>query len=55
VFPNIAAILNIKKELHGQSSCLEDKAPTVNKRESPGRKGVITKPVSEKIMKKRTT
>ncbi|MNL29107.1 hypothetical protein D3C87_1507800 [compost metagenome] len=29
------------------------KAPAANRRESPGRKGVTTKPVSQKMMRKR--
>lgn len=52
MFPSIAAVSSKGYKILISKRFTAEKAPNTNKRESPGKKGVITNPVSEKIIKK---
>ena len=57
IIEGTAATISTKasKWILRSSGCIEQSAPAKNKSESPGRKGMTTNPVSQKIMRNRIT
>ncbi|MOA59372.1 hypothetical protein D3C78_1839710 [compost metagenome] len=51
--PLIAAIISRPPSSHGSMPPVAHTAPAMKSRESPGRKGITTRPVSQKMTRKR--